>query len=300
MIVPGRLTLVVAAVLSLLLVSAVIDSRLALIALPADAILILIFSLQGRRLRGMGIEVSQQSWHRVQVGRLEILSYRIANRSGHAVIVRVRQLFPVEFTAEQTTFELTVAAGEIVTAALSVTPRIRGTVTIAPADVDIHFHSDWAALSMVHRAGRAESFPQPQGNAFLRTASPASCIEDGRFASPAHAGAGREFDQLGEYTPDDDYRDVNWKATARRNRPISNVYQAERSREVILCIDCGRMMGNPVGDVTALDHAVDAAILLAHVANRQGDRVGTDSFPRCGASHHQARERHGRGSANHG
>ena len=52
-------------------------------------------------------------------------------------------------------------------------------------------------------------------------------------------------------TPDDDYRDVNWKATVRRCRPISNVYQAQRSREVILCIDCGRMMGNPVGEATA-------------------------------------------------
>lgn len=278
MIVPGRLTLVVAAVLSLLLVSAVIDSRVALLALPADAIVILICVLQGRRLRRMGIEVSQDRWHRVQVGRVETLGYRIANRSGSAVIVRVRQLFPVGFDAGQSTFELSVAAGEIVTAALMVTPRIRGSANIPPADVDIHFHSDWARYRWSTAAAELKVFPSLKGmHSYeqLRRHHASNLIGTHRQRM---LGAGREFDQLREYTPDDDYRDVNWKATARRNRPISNVYQAERSREVILCIDCGRMMGNPVGDATALDHAVDAAILLAHVANRQGDRVGLILF----------------------
>ncbi len=91
-------------------------------------------------------------------------------------------------------------------------------------------------------------------------------------------GSGREFDQLRDYFPDDDFRDINWKATARHNRPITNVYQAERSRDVLLCLDCGRMMGNPIGNVTALDCAIDASIMLAHVAVRQGDRVGLVLF----------------------
>ena len=91
-------------------------------------------------------------------------------------------------------------------------------------------------------------------------------------------GAGRGFDQLRDYLPDDDFRDINWKATARHRRPITNMYQAERSRDVILCLDCGRMMASPVGSATALDHAVDASIMLAHVANRQSDRVGVALF----------------------
>ena len=106
---------------------------------------------------------------------------------------------------------------------------------------------------MVHRAGRAESLSQPQGYAHVRAALAAPCFQPDRHASPAHAGAGREFYELRDYTPDDDYRDVNWMATARHCRPISNVYQAERSRDVIICIDCGRMMGNPLNTGTVLD-----------------------------------------------
>ncbi len=278
MIVPGRLTLVVAAMVSLLLVTAVVDSRAALLALAADGIVILICVLQGRRLRGLGIEVSQDRWPRVQVDRPQTLGYRIANRSAKAVIVRVRQLFPTGFEAEQTIFELKVGPGEIVTAALGVTPRIRGTVSIAPADVDIRFASDWSRFRWSTGPGELKVFPSLKGmNAYeqLRRHHASNLIGTHRQRM---LGAGREFDQLRDYTPDDDYRDVNWKATARRNRPISTVYQAERSRDVVLCIDCGRMMGNPVENGTALDHAVDASILLAHVANRQGDRVGLMLF----------------------
>ncbi|MAE66455.1 MAG: hypothetical protein CMJ18_19475, partial [Phycisphaeraceae bacterium] len=65
---------------------------------------------------------------------------------------------------------------------------------------------------------------------------------------------------------------------ARRREPITNVYQTERSQEVLLCLDSGRMMGNPVGRGTALDQAIDASIVLAHVCHRSGDRVGMAVF----------------------
>jgi uncharacterized protein (DUF58 family) len=91
-------------------------------------------------------------------------------------------------------------------------------------------------------------------------------------------GAGWEYEQLRDYLPDDDYRDVNWKATARRQYPVTTLYQAEKSRDILLCLDCGRMMGNPVGEGSTLDHAVNAAIMVAYAAMREGDRVGTILF----------------------
>jgi uncharacterized protein (DUF58 family) len=90
--------------------------------------------------------------------------------------------------------------------------------------------------------------------------------------------------------PDDEFRRINWKATARRGRPIVNQYEAERSQNVVLMIDTGRLMGaradSPTGDeasalvegetpvgLTKLDHALNAALLLAYVAGLRGDRV---------------------------
>ena len=121
-------------------------------------------------------------------------------------------------------------------------------------------------------------FPSLKGLTDYERAATASRVELCRAAPAADAWRGREFDRLREYFPDDDFRDLNWKATARHRKPYTNLYQAERSRDVILCLDCGRMMGNPMGNGTALDSAIDASIMLAHVASRQGDRVGMALF----------------------
>ena len=83
---------------------------------------------------------------------------------------------------------------------------------------------------------------------------------------------------LRDYLPGDDVRRVSWKATARRDRPISVEYEAERGQQVVIAIDCGRLMTAPAGELTKLDHAVNAALLLAWVAQSQGDRVGLLTF----------------------
>jgi len=91
-------------------------------------------------------------------------------------------------------------------------------------------------------------------------------------------GEGSEFERLREYTPDDEYRRIDWKATARRGKPIARTFEAERAWNVILLLDAGRLMGAPVGDLTKLDVAVNAALLVAHIGARQGDRIGLLAF----------------------
>ena len=59
---------------------------------------------------------------------------------------------------------------------------------------------------------------------------------------PRQFGEGTEFERLREYLPDDEYRRINWKATARRNFPVTTEYQTERSQQVIAVLDVGRMM----------------------------------------------------------
>jgi len=91
-------------------------------------------------------------------------------------------------------------------------------------------------------------------------------------------GEGTEFERLREYTPDDEYRRIDWKATARRGKPIARTFEAERAWNVMLLLDAGRLMGAPVGDLTKLDVAVNAALLVAHIGARQGDRIGLLAF----------------------
>ncbi|NOX61060.1 MAG: DUF58 domain-containing protein [Chloroflexi bacterium] len=91
-------------------------------------------------------------------------------------------------------------------------------------------------------------------------------------------GGGTEFERLREYFPDDEYRRINWKATARRGKPISMEFETERSQNLVAMLDIGRMMRSPVGDVARLDFAINAVLLLAFVATQKGDRVGALTF----------------------
>jgi uncharacterized protein (DUF58 family) len=94
------------------------------------------------------------------------------------------------------------------------------------------------------------------------------------------AGRGTEFESLRDYLPGDTYRDVDWKATARRNRPVVRTYEVERSQTVVLAVDAGRLMTPVVEGMSKLDRAVNAALLLAYLGIEAEDQVGLLVFAR--------------------
>ncbi len=110
-------------------------------------------------------------------------------------------------------------------------------------------------------------------------------------------GTSTEFDQLREFTPGDDARRMDWAATARTQRPIVRQYRAERNQSVVILLDNGRVMAGSVSasaaapepeqpdadtagiaTVPRVEHAMDAALALTHVATHVGDRVGLLTF----------------------
>ena len=106
-------------------------------------------------------------------------------------------------------------------------------------------------------------------------------------------GQGMEFHQLREYRVGDSMRQIDWKATSRLRKAISREYRDERDQQVFFLLDHGRRMHSRDGDLTHLDHALNAVLLLAYVALRQGDAVGLMTLgasrrfiaPRKGPSH---------------
>ncbi len=91
-------------------------------------------------------------------------------------------------------------------------------------------------------------------------------------------GDGLEFEQLRDYRSGDSMRHIDWKATARRGQLIARQYQEERNQQVVLMLDCGRRMHAREGDLTHFDHILNAVLLLAYIAIRQGDAVGLQAF----------------------
>jgi len=102
---------------------------------------------------------------------------------------------------------------------------------------------------------------------------------DGR-ASVMIRGQGTEFDSLREYVVGDDVRSIDWRASARAADVMVRTWRPERDRRILLVLDTGRTAAGRVGDAPRLDAAMDAALLLAALASRAGDRVDLLAFDR--------------------
>lgn len=107
-------------------------------------------------------------------------------------------------------------------------------------------------------------------------------------------GQDAEFERLRDYTTDDQYKFIDWRATARRNKLTVRDFQTSRNQRVILALDAGRMMMNRSKGLSLFDGALNATLALAYIALRQGDEVGCLVFsnevkrfipPKGGASH---------------
>lgn len=91
-------------------------------------------------------------------------------------------------------------------------------------------------------------------------------------------GQDNEFERLRDYTTDDNYKNIDWRSTARRRKLTVKDYQTSQSQRIIFMLDCGRMMTGMSGRFDVLDHALNAILMLSYVALKQGDSVGLLCF----------------------
>jgi uncharacterized protein (DUF58 family) len=101
---------------------------------------------------------------------------------------------------------------------------------------------------------------------------------DSRTRSRGPLGLGTDFESVREWTPDDDVRHMNWSATQRLGRPMTNQYRLEQARDLQFLLDAGRLMAAPLGDRNRLDVALDAVTAVALSADELGDHCGVVAF----------------------
>jgi uncharacterized protein (DUF58 family) len=195
-----------------------------------------------------------------------------AARRGTAGMVgrtRVRQAVPPELTVEPSESPRGLTA--------SLTATVRGRHVLPP--VVLRCTGPLGLMRRDFACGDAVElsvFPDLPG-ARRRAAARQQRSRDEGLARGA-LGLGTEFEAIREYAPDDDIRRVNWKATERLGRPMTNQYRVEQDREVLFVVDSGRLMGSPVGDGTRLDASLDALASVAVAADDSGDRPGALAF----------------------
>ena len=281
----GIVVLVVLAVVAFALARSFAWPLAALIALGA---FVAVVAYDAFRLRGE-VSITRLDPPRFALGRGAALRYEIVNRTPTP-----RRVAIVEAPADRLAIDLdearaTLPARARATVELGVVPRERGRSALrsyharilsdlgivelrrnfrVPADVRV-----MPDLSALDRSG----------DLVARTKLLASGLRRLR-----RRGTG------GEFEIDDSFRAIDWKATARRGRPMVAQYEVERAQQIVVALDVGRLMSPRLGDWRKLDYAVSAALGLAAIARLAADRVGIVAFgaeivarvaPGTGAAH---------------
>jgi uncharacterized protein (DUF58 family) len=232
------------------------------------------------------LEVERELPGIVPLGTEARIVWRIAYRGGRArgergLRVRVADELAPSLRAVTRRVRVVVPARGTVTAATALRPSRRG--RFVPSEVVVRVEGP---LGLMARQGRRtvpgvlRVYPpfDSRDEAELRV-NKARILEVG-LRSAQGRGGGTEFDSMREYGVDDEFRRIDWAATARSGKPIVRTYRAERNQTVLLLLDSGRTMAGRVADVPRLDHAMDAVMMLTSLATRLGDRAGLVAFDR--------------------
>jgi uncharacterized protein (DUF58 family) len=248
-------------------------------ALTFNAALLVGAAFEARGLRGAPPAVERRMDGRLLVGVDNTIAVHLHNRSPRRLRVVVRDDLPAGWEADPSELRVDLPPWGRREVKYTVRPPARGRHPFGDLHLRIEGRGRLGGI-LVRVGAEAESrvYPNVLGGRRRDLLARVTDPRRGGVRSVRSLGGGGEFEQLREYVPGDSYRDVDWKSTAKRHRPVTRAYQQERSQRVLLCVDVGRMMAMQSGELTKLDHAVNAALLLAHVALRQRDRVGVVVF----------------------
>ncbi|HET7414301.1 MAG TPA: DUF58 domain-containing protein, partial [Arthrobacter sp.] len=204
----------------------------------------------------------------------------IANHGRHRLDAMVRDGWQPSAGARNAAQRISVPAGERRKMQVTLVPERRG---------DLHTHHvtlrSFGPLGMAARQltipapGRLRVLPPFHSKRQLPSKLRRLRELDGRAAVQIR-GAGTEFDSLRDYVRGDDVRSIDWRATARRQAVVVRTWRPERDRRVVIVLDTSRSSAARVDDEPRLDTGIEAALLLAVLAERGGDRVDFLAYDR--------------------
>jgi uncharacterized protein (DUF58 family) len=227
-----------------------------------------------------GLQLSRSGDTVVRLGEPAQVTLRIANPGRRRVRGVLRDAWPPSAGAQPSRTPLDVPAGERRALTTTLVPTRRGDRIADRVTVRSVGPLGLAARQGSHAAPwRVRALPPFTSRKHLPSKLARLRDLDGRTAVLVR-GQGTEFDSLREYVPGDDVRSIDWRATARAGDVVVRTWRPERDRRVLLVLDTGRTAAGRVGDAPRLDAAMDAALLLAALAARAGDRVDFIAYDR--------------------
>jgi len=200
---------------------------------------------------------------------------RVANAAGMRVRLDLHDHHPPSFEAEGLPRRLELGRAQWTEVAYQVRPVARGETQFEAAEARLFSPLGlWQISRKTGKQSPVRVYPNFRALAKYTLLATDNRLSQIGVLQVRRRGEGMEFHQLREYRQGDAQRAIDWKATARTQRLIAREYEEEKDQRVLLVIDCGRRMASKDDELSHFDHALNAALLLAHVALRQGDAVG--------------------------
>jgi uncharacterized protein (DUF58 family) len=211
-------------------------------------------------------------------GDLNTVDVSVENQYPFSLRVRVIDELPAQFQIRNFFRDAIVPSGQTWHFSYEVQPKERGEYLFGKLLVFAR-----SPLGLVNRRfslgdqQMVPVYPSYQQLRRFQLKGPGSADEAGpqRFR---RLGRSMEFEQIKDYVPGDDYRTINWKASARKGQLMVNTFVEERSQHIYCVIDKGRLMKMPFEGMTLLDYAINASLVLLSVALQRQDKAGLITF----------------------
>jgi uncharacterized protein (DUF58 family) len=225
------------------------------------------------------IETQRTHDNRLSLGVPNLISVTLTNRSERPIRFTLRDEYPHPFPSDATFLAGEIPARGSTEVRYHVRPLQRGDYEFG--DINLRYPSQLGTFTRQARypaQAAVKVYPNVLDIRKYDLLARKGLLYELGLRQARIFGMGTEFERLREYNTDDEFRRINWKATARRGKPIAAEYETERSQYVLSAIDTGRLMRPPIGDLAKLDYVINTALLLTYVALLKGDHVGLLTF----------------------
>jgi uncharacterized protein (DUF58 family) len=218
-------------------------------------------------------------FNRLSNGDINDLHVRAENNYSFKINLRIVDELPVQFQMRNFKMDLSLEPAEQKVLAYQVRPTERGEYHFGKMNGFIR-----TPLNFIERHYKVEQHYMLQCYpSFLKLRqyelmAISNKLQDTGIKKIRRIGHSSEFEQIKEYVPGDDIRTINWKATARKDLLMVNHYRDERAQQVYCLVDMGRIMKMPFEGMSLLDYAVNATLVLGHVAWIKEDKPGLLAF----------------------
>lgn len=214
---------------------------------------------------------------RLSIGRENDVLIEVFNQGPSELTVKVRDDFPEELHSAVREFDFRLKGTARASLNYNLIPRTRGAYHFENINVRFlsRFGLFWRELKVkAHRDVKVYSDLVALKQLSVKL-SKSSELGDLRMRKRGH---GTDFASLREYVSGDDTRNVDWKATARRERPVVRVYEVEQEQTLMVLVDAGRMMVSDLEGMSRFDHALNSALSLVLTGLHRNDQVGFGIF----------------------